>query len=172
MNQRRERNDDNEVAMAVTVPGSSDEGVGPVVEEMDGPVLDTSTSTTSSSQTGLFQTLEAGGRFRRDTRLGGILHRGKVSLREVSANDSLHVIVDGNRISAHIDQVCPLDCAAEDRTRYSLARVVAHNLSDVVTGLARRLRGLHRHHHCHLECEVVWVDDEDEPVLECAPLPR
>jgi len=126
---------------------------------MQQTIPDTSTATNSTSHPGLFHALEASGRFRRDTRLGGILHRGKVSLREVSANDSLHVIVDGNRISAHIDQVCPLDCNAEDRTRYSVARVVAHNVSDVATGIVRRLRGLHRHHHCHLECEVVWVDD-------------
>lgn len=130
-------------------------------------VPDTTTAINSAPHPGLFQTLEASGRFRRDTRLGGILHRGKISLREVSANDSLHVIVDGNRISAHIDQVCPLDVAAEDRTRYSFTRVMAHNLSDVANGIARRLRGIHRHHHCHLECEVVWVDDEGEPAIEC-----
>ncbi len=136
---------------------------------MNQPVS-TSTSASSTAPTdepGLFQQLEASGRFRRDTPLGGILHRGKLSFREVSPNDSLHVVIDGNRMSVHVDQVCPLDCEAEGPTRYSLIRVLAHNLSDVATSLGRRLQGGHGRHHCQLECEVVWVDDEDEPVIEC-----
>lgn len=119
----------------------------------------------------LFDALQRSERFRRDTRLGGIFHPGKLSFREVSPNDSLHVVVDGNRLKVHVDQVCPLDCEAADGTRYSLARVVAHNLSDVVTSVIRRIRGRHRGHHCHLECEVVWVDD-DAPVIECASRPQ
>lgn len=136
---------------------------------MNQPVS-TSTSTSSTAPTeqpGLFHQLEASGRFRRDTPLGGIFHRGKLSFREVSPSDSLHVVVDGNRLSVHVDQVCPLDCESEGTTRYSLARVLAHNLSDVATSLGRRLRGRHGRHHCQLECEVVWVEDEDEPVIEC-----
>lgn len=109
----------------------------------------------------LFAGLQASSRFRRDTRLGGILHRGKLSLREVSHNDSLHFVIDGNRVSAHVDQICPLDCEAEGETRYSLPRVVAHNVSDVASGVLRRLSGRHRHDHCKLECEVVWVEDEE-----------
>lgn len=135
--------------------------------------VQTSTSTSStapSAHPGLFHALEKSGRFRRDTPLGGILHRGKLSLREVSRSDSLHVIIDGNRISAHVDRVCPLDCETHERTRYSLVRVVAHNLADVVSAGLRRLRGLNGSHHCQLECEMVWVDDEEDPVTECVTL--
>ncbi len=128
---------------------------------MHQPLQVTSSSTASRNPPALFQDLEASGRFRRDTPLGAIFHRGKLSLREVSPSDSLHVIVDGNRLSLHVDQVCPLDCEAEGRTRYSLARVVTHNLSDVVTTLGRRIRGRHRRHRCQLECEVVWVEDDE-----------
>lgn len=83
------------------------------------------------------------------------------------SSDSLHVIVDGNHISAHVDRICPLDCEAEERTRDSFVRVVGHNLADVVTTAARRLRGRDAGNHCRLECEVVWVDDEEEPVVSC-----
>ncbi|HUP68915.1 MAG TPA: hypothetical protein VM142_03765 [Acidimicrobiales bacterium] len=131
------------------------------------PTFTSTSSTAPSAHPGLFHALEKSGRFRRDTALGGILHRGKVSLREVSRSDSVHVIIDGNRVSAHVDRVCPLDGGDHERTRYSLVRVVAHNLSDVVSSGLRRLRGLNGSDHCQLECEMVWVDDEDEPVIEC-----
>lgn len=119
----------------------------------------------------LFEALQRSERFRRDTRLGGMLHPGKLSFREVSPNDSLHLVIDGNRLKVHVDQVCPLDCEAEGQTRYSLARVVAHNLSDVVTSVIHRVQGRRGRHHCHLECEVVWVDDQ-EPVIECTSVPE
>lgn len=108
----------------------------------------------------VFHALDATGRFRRDTPLGAILHPGRLSFREVAHHDSLHVVVDGSRISVHVDQICPIDCAADGPTRYPLARVLAHNLADVAAGLVRRVRGRHRPGRCNLECEAVWEDDE------------
>lgn len=108
----------------------------------------------------LIRSLEASERFRRDGRLGGIFHPGRVSYRELSPRDSLHIIVDGNRVSAHVDEVCPLRRGRGGVVRYSWLRVVAHNLSGAVADIGRRLHGVHGEQRCNLGCEVVWVDDQ------------
>lgn len=109
---------------------------------------------------GLQRALEVAG-FRRDSKLGGILHAGKVSFREVSPHDSLHVVIDGNQVSAHVDRISPLHSRRRGRRRYSWTRVVAHNVAVLTDDISRRIRGLHGHNRCELDCEVVWVDDED-----------
>jgi len=107
----------------------------------------------------LVKALEASERFRRDTSLGGMFHRGKISFREVARNDSLHVVIDGNRVSAHVDEISPLRCKPGGGG-YSFQAVLAHNISGILADIGRRLRGRHGHQRCSLECEVVWVDDE------------
>ncbi|MGH9164133.1 MAG: hypothetical protein ACRDZW_01295 [Acidimicrobiales bacterium] len=107
----------------------------------------------------LEQALDANGRFRRDTRLGRIFHPGKVSFREVSSHDSLHIIIDGQRVSAHVDEISPLNCDPDGSSHYRWSRVLAHNASGMATDFVRRLTGRHGEHRCNLECEVVWVDD-------------
>ncbi|CAN5261081.1 hypothetical protein BH18ACT4_BH18ACT4_00460 [soil metagenome] len=114
---------------------------------------------TASDPLALFRALEASERFRRDTPLGGIFHRGKISFREVSPTDSLHVIIEGNRVSCHVDDVSPLNCQPEGSSQYALARVLTHNLYVLVADVRRRLRGEHGRHRCNLECEAVWVDE-------------
>ncbi len=108
----------------------------------------------------LIEALEASTRFRRDGRLGRIFHPGKVSYREVSPTNSLHVIVGGGRISAHVDDVSPLRCASDGSARYSWVPVVRHNIAGMAADAGRRVRGLHGQERCNLECETVWVDDE------------
>jgi hypothetical protein len=112
----------------------------------------------------LFDSLDASGRFHRDTPLGRIFHPGAVSFREIAETDSLHVsVLPGNRISVHVDRVSPLAVDHGGRCRYSLLRALVHNLAvvaDVLRGVARRRQVDHR---CHLDCELVWVPD-DEPV--------
>jgi len=117
--------------------------------ERDGAVAD-----------GLIRALEASDRFRRDGRLGSIFHPGRVSFRELSPQDSLHIIVKGDSVSAHVDEVSPLRCTAEGDIRYSPVLVVAHNVSGFLGSLGRRLRGVHGSQRCSLGCEMVWVDDE------------
>ena len=112
--------------------------------------------------------LETSDHFRRDSTLGGIFHPGKISFREVSPTDSLHVLIDGNQISAHVDTISPLRIAGDGSVHYSWSRVVAHNLwaaaGDVVRRLFRR-RGEQR---CNLTCEIEWVDDDvTEPTGDC-----
>lgn len=115
---------------------------------------------TAAEPLSLYRALEASDRFHRDTRVGGIFHHGKISFREVSPTDSLHVILDGDRVSVHIDEVSPLRCGPDGSFRYSWGRVVAHNLAGGVADVGRRLRGVQGHQRCNLHCEAVWVDDE------------
>ena len=108
----------------------------------------------------LLKALEANSRFRRDSLLGGIFHPGKLSYREISPTDSLHILVDGANVSAHVDEISPLRLRSDGSARYAWGRVLAHNLLVVIGDAARRLRGLHGAQRCNLHCEVEWVDDD------------
>ncbi len=108
----------------------------------------------------LLLALEDSDEFRRDTGLGGIFHPGKISFREVRATDSLHIIIDGNRISAHVDKISPLACDPSRESHYSMAAVLAHNVAGFAADVVRRIRGRHGEQRCDLECDVVWVDEE------------
>src|SRR5215213_4032261 len=76
----------------------------------------------------LLKALEADPSFRRDSTLGGIFHLGKISYRETSATDSLHIVIDGDKVSAHVDEVSPLRIQADGSSRYAWGRVLAHNV--------------------------------------------
>lgn len=90
--------------------------------------------------------LEASGRFRRDTRLGSLYHRGEISLREVSPSHSLHITARGNEISAHVDRFSPLaDRQPEHGCRYALHRIAAHNITGMASDLARLIPRRRRH---------------------------
>lgn len=115
---------------------------------------------TTADPLGLIRTLDASERFRRDTRLGGVLHPGKVSYRETSPTNSLHILIDGNNVSAHVDEVSPLKCNTDGTARYAWGPVVLHNLAGLLADVGRRVRGRHGEQRCGLECELVWVDDE------------
>ncbi len=113
-----------------------------------------------------FEALTASGRFVRDSRVGGMFHRGQLSLREDAPRGSLHVSVgDGGRVSVHVDRYSPLAERRQGRrgagSRYSVVRVVVHNLGIVANYgrlLARRRFGDHR---CELICEEIEVTDEE-----------
>ncbi|HEX3621495.1 MAG TPA: hypothetical protein VHT97_04185 [Acidimicrobiales bacterium] len=102
--------------------------------------------------------LASSGRFHRDSGFGRIYHPGSVSLRENSPTDSLHVVVRGDHVSAHVDRVSPLDKAAsaDQASRYSVQRAAVHNLVGAAQDLVRLLRGRKGDHRSHLECEWVW----------------
>ncbi len=115
---------------------------------------------TTADPLGLIRALDASERFHRDSRLGSIFHPGKVSYRETSPTNSLHILIDGNHVSAHVDEVSPLKCNPDGSARYAWGPVVAHNLAGLLADLGRRVRGRHGEQRCGLECELVWVDDE------------
>lgn len=110
----------------------------------------------------LVRALEADPRFRRDSFLGGIFHPGHTCFREVSPTDSLHFVVSGQRISAHVDEVSPLVRRGDGSYRYAWGRVVAHNLLALIADLSCRLRGGPARGRCNLDCEVEWFEDEVE----------
>ena len=115
---------------------------------------------TTSDPVGLFRDLEADGRFRRDSRLSGILYPGKISFREVSRTNSLHIVLEGNRVSVHVDRFSPLAVGAPKvRCPYSLLAIVLHNIATVVANISRLLVGRRGRHRLQLECDWVWVDD-------------
>lgn len=104
--------------------------------------------------------IEQSQRFHSDTVLGRLLHRGTASYRELAPVDAVHITVAGNRISAHVDDVSPVKQCADGKTRYSWARVLAHNVFVIANDVASRLRGGHGKHRCDLDCDVVWVDED------------
>jgi hypothetical protein len=112
----------------------------------------------------LIRALEVNTSFRRDSFWGGILHPGKVSYREVSATDSLHILIDrSGDVSAHVDDVSPLRRRPDGSCRYAWGRVLAHNVLVVIEDAARRLRGVQGVQRCTLHCDVEWYDDEGVP---------
>jgi NRPS condensation-like uncharacterized protein len=119
---------------------------------MDGEVMD------RADLKGLLQTLEHSHCFRRDTTIGRIFHRGKVSFRETSATDSLHVIIDGRHVAAHVDRICPLDLDPASDAHYSWAGVLAHNVTGMVADAARLL-GWHPRR-CSVDCDVIDIDEQ------------
>jgi len=108
----------------------------------------------------LVRALDRSDRFRRDSALGAILHPGRISFRELTPADSLHILIAGSRISAHVDAVSPLTFAADGSARYSLLGVVAHNLAGLRADVRRLLRGQRGRVRCNMACEVVWVHDD------------
>jgi NRPS condensation-like uncharacterized protein len=120
-------------------------------------------SQTIADPVALLRHLDVSGRFHRDSRFGRVFHRGMVSLRENVPTDSLHVSIDGNHLSAHVDGVSPL---AEEpgRSRYSVRRALMHNLAGMAHDVVLLLRGREGDHRCRLDCE--WVSDETCSVSE------
>jgi hypothetical protein len=107
----------------------------------------------------LLASLESSDRFRRDRGIGNIFHAGKISYREATIVDSLHIVIDGNRVSAHVDEISPLRRKRDGTFGYSPVRILAHNLSGIVADVSRRVRGRHGQQRCNLECAAVWMPD-------------
>lgn len=114
----------------------------------------------SAASCDLIKALEDNPAFRRDSLLGGIFHLGKISYRETSPTDSVHIVINGDQVSAHVDEVSPLRLRPDGSLRYAWGRVFAHNVLVLLEDAARRLRGLHGQQRCNLRCQMEWVDDE------------
>lgn len=129
-----------------------DGGVERAVPTVAGPTI--------ADPVALLRQLDASGHFHRDSSFGRLFHRGMVSLRENVPNESLHVSVEGNRVSAHVDEVSPLE-ADEGPSRYSLRRAVLHNLVGMAGDVVWLLRGRQGDHSCLLDCEWAPADAQD-----------
>jgi hypothetical protein len=110
----------------------------------------------------LITSLDINPRFHRDSRLGGIFHPGKVSYRELSALNSVHILIDGDHVSAHVDDVSPLVIRPDGSCTYAWGRVVAHNILVMLGDLGRRVRGLNGRQRCNLECHTEWVEEIED----------
>lgn len=110
----------------------------------------------------MFSRLDSTGRFHRDSRLGRVFHPGTVSYREISSNDSLHIAVTPeNHVSVHVDRVSPLSTRKGSTSRYSLLRVLRHNVTHGVDCCARLWRSRSGEHRCELDCEIVAVAGDE-----------
>jgi NRPS condensation-like uncharacterized protein len=85
-----------------------------------------------------------------------MFHPGRVSFREHLPTDSLHVIVHGNRLTAHVDRVSPLGVAPHRPPHYSLRRTAAHNLAGMAEDFIALVRGRQGDHRSKLDCEWLW----------------
>lgn len=121
---------------------------------------DSEGSSTAGHAAGLFRDLEASGVLRRDTGIGRIYHPGAVSYRETTAENALHVIVRGDRVSAHIDRVSPIRFAKGGAVRYSLWRTALHNLAGMAEDGLRALGGRRPNNRCEPACEWAEVDGD------------
>lgn len=87
----------------------------------------------------LERALDADDKFRRDSGAGSIYHRGAASFREIRATDSVHIIINGDEVSAHVDRVSPLKVRPDGSSRYAFTRVIAHNVAGMVGQVTRCL---------------------------------
>ena len=112
----------------------------------------------------LLHHLDSSGHFHRDGPGGRLFHRGMVSLRENVPANSLHVSVEGNTLTAHVDRFSPLTKKADGSSSYSVRRAVAHNLHGMAQDVLWLLRGRQGDHRCELDCE--WVPPETQDALD------
>lgn len=88
---------------------------------------------TTRDNRAFLQDLLATGRFCRDTPGGGLLHRGQISVREITNGPGLHLsLADNNRIYVHIDRVSPAAGPTTEGTcRYDRMRSLSHMRREV-----------------------------------------
>jgi len=142
------------------ISGASDQAGGAVDHSMPATTSSRPVDLQDIATCDLLKALEANPRFRRDSLLGGIFHLGRISYREVSPTDSLHIVIAGEQVSAHVDEISPLRVQADGSSRYAWGRVLAHNLLVLIGDTARRVRGQHGLQRCDLHCNVEWFDDD------------
>ncbi len=121
------------------------------------------TEPTIADPVAFLRRLASSGRFHRDCGFGRIYHPGSVSLRENSPTDSLHIVINGDHISAHVDRVSPLGVRPDEPSRYSVSRAALHNVVGAAQDLVRLLRGRKGDHRSHLDCEWVWDGYDPTP---------
>lgn len=98
----------------------------------------------------LIRELLESGNFCKDTTLGSIYHRRKVSLREISITSSLHIsLTSDGLLSVHVDRFSPVigrkpGC---DECRYSFPTVIRHNVTGMAEDFLRLLAGGRGQHH-------------------------
>ena len=97
---------------------------------------------TTKDNRAFLQDLLTTGHFCRDTPGAGLLHRGQISVREITNGPGLHLsLADDNRIYVHIDRVCPaVGLTAEGTCRYDRMRSLSHMRREVFPLVMRSQR--------------------------------
>lgn len=109
---------------------------------------------------GLARYLDASDRFHRDTLAGRLLHPGTTSFRERVHEHSIHILISGNQVSAHVDRYAPLTITGAT-SRYSFWRAVAHNIAHLAEDVVRLLTDRRGEHRCELECRRIETGDAE-----------
>lgn len=117
------------------------------------------TPATVDDPVGLVRYLEASDRFHVDTFLGRLLHPGTISFRERVRENSIHILITGDQVAAHVDRYAPLTITPAG-SRYSFWRAAAHNVAHMAEDLVRLLSGSRGEHRCVLHCRRVEIGDE------------
>lgn len=88
---------------------------------------------TTEDNQAFLEDLLATGHFCRDTPGGGLLHPGKISVREIASGAGLHLSLgENNRIYVHVDSVCPaIGLTPEGTCRYDRFRSLSHMRREV-----------------------------------------
>ncbi|MGI8632685.1 MAG: hypothetical protein ACR2NA_09100 [Solirubrobacterales bacterium] len=86
----------------------------------------------AEDQAAFLRTLEASGRFYRDTVVGRLFHPLSESYRETVPKKCVHIVVHRGRARAHIDGFSPVRFTEDGEARYSFWRIASHNLSGMV----------------------------------------
>jgi hypothetical protein len=107
------------------------------------PGLSVSVDLETDDNKALLDALVTGGANCIDTGVGGMLHSGQTSVRQISTSDSLHVAVgSGNLSDAHVDLYASVTSRGESvPCQYNPAGTAAHLGREI---LAEKLRGLVR----------------------------
>ncbi len=133
-------------------------------DDADGPPPEPAVADPTIAQpAAFFRRLVSSGRFHRDGGLGRIYHPGRISLRENSPTDSLHVVIAGDHLSAHVDRVSPFGTPGSEGARYSVRQAAVHNVVGAGQDLVRLLRGRQGDHRAHLDCAWMWDGVEAAP---------
>jgi hypothetical protein len=149
---------------AADSPGAEPATLQSSIEDADSSrAADAGTARAFADPVALLAHLDASGHFHRDGRAGRLYHRGMVSFREDVPTDSLHLVVDENRLAAHVDAISPLAVDAPT-SRYSAGRALAHNVAGMTIDVVGLLRGRQGDHSCVLNCEWIAGESHDAPV--------
>ncbi len=81
----------------------------------------------------------------------------------LAPSDSLHIVISGDHISAHVDRVSPLAGRQDEPSRYSLRQAAVHNVVGAAQDVVRLLRGRQGDHRSHLDCEWQWHGHDHTP---------
>lgn len=118
------------MARSAILPTRQPAGYSPRVKRPQrAPRAGTSPPSEIADLAAFLRSLEASGRFNRDNAVGRVFHPGAVSYRETVAEDSVHIVVEDGRVTAHVDRYSPVRFTKDGVARYAFFRITVHNVA-------------------------------------------